>query len=63
MQPTPVPLSDVDLTNLDYFVDNEAWGMFETLRAEDPLHWQDELHRDGHGFWSLVDYEDIERVD
>jgi cytochrome P450 len=63
MQPTPVPLSDVDLTNLDYFVDNEAWGMFETLRAEDPLHWQDELHSDGHGFWSLVDYEDIERVD
>ena len=63
MEPTPVPLSDVDLTNLDYFVDNEAWGMFETLRAEDPLHWQDELHSDGHGFWSLVDYEDIERVD
>ncbi|MBI1350898.1 MAG: cytochrome P450 [Actinomycetales bacterium] len=63
MQPTPIPLADVDLTNLDYFVHNEAWGMFETLRNEDPLHWQDELHSDGHGFWSVVQYDDIEMVD
>lgn len=62
MKPTPVPLSDVDLTNLDYFVDNEAWGMFDTLRAEDPLHWQDEPDSDGHGFWSVTRYEDIEMV-
>jgi cytochrome P450 len=62
MQPTPVPLSDVDLTNLDYFVNNEAWGMFDTLRAEDPLHWQDENDSDGHGFWSVTRYEDIEMV-
>ncbi len=62
MKPTPVPLSEVDLTNLDYFVDNEAWGMFETLRTEDPLHWQDEHSSDGHGFWSLTRYDDIERV-
>ena len=60
--PTPTPLADVDLTNLDAFVHNEAWGMFETLRTEDPLHWQDEEHSDGHGFWSVVRYEDIERV-
>ena len=62
MKPTPVPLSDVDLTNLDYFVDNEAWGMFDTLRAEDPLHWQDEPDSDGHGFWSVTRYDDIEMV-
>ena len=62
MKPTPVPLSDVDLTNLDYFVSNEAWGMFDTLRAEDPLHWQDENDSDGHGFWSVTRYEDIEMV-
>lgn len=58
--PTPIPLPDVDLTNLDAFVDNEAWGMFETLRREDPLHWQDETEGDGHGFWSLTRYDDIE---
>lgn len=62
MKPTPVPLADVDLTNLDYFVRNEAWGMFDTLRAEDPLHWSDEPDSDGHGFWSVTRYEDIEMV-
>ncbi len=62
MEHTPIPLSDVDLTNLDYFEHNEAWGMFDTLRAEDPLHWQDENDSDGHGFWSVTRYEDIERV-
>jgi cytochrome P450 len=62
MNPRPVPLSEVDLTNLDYFVKNEAWGMFDTLRAEDPLHWQDENDSDGHGFWSVTRYEDIEMV-
>lgn len=60
--PSPVPLEDVDLTNLDAFVSNEAWGMFETLRTEDPLHWTDENDSDGRGFWSVVRYEDIERV-
>lgn len=60
--PAPVPLEDVDLTNLDAFERNEAWGMFETLRTEDPLHWTDENDSDGHGFWSVVRYEDIERV-
>lgn len=60
--PAPVPLEDVDLTNLDAFERDEAWGMFETLRTEDPLHWTDENDSDGHGFWSVVRYEDIERV-
>jgi cytochrome P450 len=36
--------------------------MFDTLRAEDPLHWQDENDSDGHGFWSVTRYEDIEMV-
>ncbi|MEI6361525.1 MAG: cytochrome P450 [Actinomycetes bacterium] len=62
MNHKPVPLSEVDLTNLDYFVNNEAWGMFDTLRAEDPLHWQDENDSDGHGFWSVTRYNDIEMV-
>ena len=52
--PAHIPLEDVDLTNLDAFVSNEAWGMFDTLRAEDPLHWQDETVGDGKGFWSLT---------
>ena len=58
----PVPLEDVDLTNLDAFVANEAWGMFDTLRTEDPLHWQEETIGDGNGFWSLTRYDDIEKA-
>jgi cytochrome P450 len=57
-----MPLQDVDLTNVDAFQRDEAWSMFETLRAEDPLHWTDENDSDGHGFWSVVSYEDIERI-
>lgn len=60
--PTPMPLKDVDLTNVDAFQRDEAWSMFETLRAEDPLHWTDENDSDGHGFWSVVSYADIERI-
>jgi cytochrome P450 len=62
MQPTPVPLADVDLADLDVFERNEAWGMFDTLRREAPVHWNPE-HDGGSGFWSITRYEDIEMVD
>jgi cytochrome P450 len=62
MRPTPVPLSQVDLADLDVFERNEAWGMFDTLRAEAPVHWNPE-HDGGSGFWSITRYEDIETVD
>ena len=62
MNPTPVPLADVDLADLDVFERNEAWGMFHTLRREAPVHWNPEP--DGNaGFWSVTRYADIERVD
>ena len=62
MKPTPVPLADVDLTDLDVFVRNEAWGMFDTLRAEAPVHWNPEPGGN-KGFWSVTRFEDIERID
>jgi cytochrome P450 len=62
MKPTPVPLKDVDLTDLDAFARNEAWGMFDTLREQAPVFWNPE--RDGgSGFWALTRFEDVERVD
>ena len=33
-QPTPVPLDDVDLADLDRFARNEGWAQFDTLRRE-----------------------------
>jgi cytochrome P450 len=62
MQPTPVPLDQVDLADLDTFERNQAWGMFDTLRREAPVHWNPE-HDGGSGFWSITRYDDIERVD
>jgi cytochrome P450/ferredoxin-NADP reductase len=60
--PKPVPLEDVDLSDLDVFVRNEAWGMFDTLRREAPVFWNPE--RGGNrGFWSLTRFADIEQVD
>ncbi len=62
MQPTPVSLDQVDLADLDVFERGEAWGMFDTLRREDPAHWTEE--RDGgSGFWAVTRYDDIERID
>lgn len=62
MKPTPVPLDQVDLTNLDAFEKDEAWGMFDTLRAEAPVFWNDETDG-GSGFWSVTRFDDVERVD
>lgn len=62
MQPTPVPLADVDLADLDVFARGEAWGMFDTLRREAPVHWNPEPGGNA-GFWSVTRYEDVVRVD
>jgi cytochrome P450 len=62
MQPTPLPLDAVDLADLDAFESNRAWGMFDTLRREAPVHWTEE-HDGGSGFWAVTRYEDIERID
>ena len=33
-QPQPVPLDEVDLSDIDRFARNEAWAQFDTLRRE-----------------------------
>jgi cytochrome P450 len=61
-QPTAVPLDQVDLTDLDAFARNEGWAMFDTLRAEDPVHWNPEAPPNS-GFWAVTRYDDIWTVD
>jgi cytochrome P450 len=61
-QPTAVALDQVDLTDLDAFARNEGWAMFDTLRAEDPVHWNPEAPPNS-GFWAVTKYEDIWTVD
>jgi cytochrome P450 len=63
--PSPVqpPLrgTDVDLTDLDAFEHGRAWTLFDVLRADDPLHWNDEAPPN-HGFWSVTRHADVVRV-
>ncbi len=61
-KPPYVPLADVDLADLDRFVTNEAWGMFDTLRQEAPVHWNPEPDG-GSGFWAVTRHADICEVD
>ncbi|MEV7009518.1 cytochrome P450 [Streptosporangium sp. NPDC051022] len=56
-------LDDVDLADNDKFLDGDTpWRMFDVLRAEAPLHWQDEREY-GSGFWSVTRHADIVAVD
>jgi cytochrome P450 len=61
-QPTAIRLDQVDLTDLDAFARNEGWAMFDTLRAEDPVHWTPEAPPNS-GFWAVTKYTDIDAVD
>ncbi|GAA2305344.1 cytochrome P450 [Streptomyces kunmingensis] len=59
----PLPLDEVDLTDLDRFSDGtQPWRMFHTLRHQDPVHWQPEAAPNS-GFWALTRHPDIVAVD
>ncbi|MFJ2031143.1 cytochrome P450 [Streptosporangium sp. NPDC087985] len=56
-------LEDVNLADNDKFLDGDTpWRMFDVLRAEAPVHWQDEGEH-GSGFWSITRHSDIVAVD
>ena len=57
-QPQPVPLDQVDLSDPDGFADEGGFAQFDTLRREDPVHWNPEAPPN-HGFWSVTKYNDI----
>jgi cytochrome P450 len=56
---TAVPeLADVDLTDLEVWVEGVPHDWFALLRREAPCFWQDEP-AGGRGFWSLTRYDDV----
>lgn len=61
-QHPPVPLDEVDLADIDGFADLRGFAQFDTLRREDPVHWNPEPSPN-HGFWAVTRYEDIWEVD
>jgi cholest-4-en-3-one 26-monooxygenase len=66
-----VDLSDVDLTNLDTFVEGVPFEMFEVLREKAPVFWHEEPDLtgaenagvvQGKGFWTVTRYPDVVTV-
>lgn len=53
-------LDQLDLTDLDFFVNGDVEGALALLRKEDPVHWQEK--RPGRGFWSITRYDDLQAV-
>jgi cytochrome P450 len=50
--------SDIDkaLSDPGFFVDNDPHPLWRQLRAEDPVHWTEDLLK---GFWSITRYDDV----
>jgi len=61
-QPGHVPLDEVDLSDYDRFAGNLGWAQLDTLRREDPVHWNPEPAPNS-GFWAITRYHDIWQVD
>jgi cytochrome P450 len=52
-------LSDIDLTDLDFFANGDPQAAFTLMRREAPVYWH---QRAGRGFWALTRYHDLVRV-
>ena len=53
-------LSDVNLVDLERFQRSVPHEMFEVLRREAPVFWQDEPG--GPGYWAITKYEDVKAI-
>ena len=53
--------SSINLADLDLFENGAPWDSFAALRADSPIHFNDEGD-DGSGFYSVVRYHDIVKV-
>ena len=58
---TSTSLDAIDLSDHDAFVDHVPHEWFAELRANDPVHWNEEPDG-GRGFWAVTRYEDIRHV-
>ena len=54
-------MKSVSLANLDHFSNGAPWSLFEELRRESPVHW-DEEEAPNSGFYSITRYHDIVKV-
>ncbi|MET8327370.1 cytochrome P450 [Streptomyces sp. NPDC005181] len=57
MSPQTQAVTGIDLTDLDLFARGEHTAAFATLRAEQPIYWNEGA--DGSRFWALTTYDDV----
>ena len=53
--------SSISLANLDLFANGAPWQIFEQLRKESPMHWNEE-EAPSSGFYSVTRYNDIVKI-
>ena len=53
--------SSITLANLDLFANGAPWSVFEQLRKESPIHWNEE-EAPNAGFYSVTRYHDIVKI-
>ena len=51
----------ITLADLDLFANGAPWGVFDDLRANDPVSWNEE-EAPNHGFWAVTRYQHIVEV-
>jgi cholest-4-en-3-one 26-monooxygenase len=57
-----VQLADVNLNDLDAFEKQCPHDMFEVLRREAPVFWQEEPAGVGPGYWAITRYDDLKHI-
>lgn len=55
-----IPLDEIDLATTELYTCGDAHLVWQTLREERPVFWQD--RRDGEGFWAVTRWADVRRV-
>lgn len=55
-----VPLDSIDLADTDLYTKRDAHLVWQTLRAERPIFWQEQAR--GEGFWAVTRRADVRRV-
>ena len=48
-------LKDIDLNNIDLFVNGDPHAAWKILREQAPVHWN---HKDNTGYWSITRHQD-----
>ncbi len=52
-------LKDIDLNNIDLFVNGDPRAAWKILREQAPVHWH---HKDNTGYWSITRHQDALRL-